>query len=894
MKALIKLLSSLKTTIILLVILAIAASVATFLENDYGSESAKALVYYSWWYIATLALTALNLLLVIFKYKMWRHLPRFIFHVAFIIIGIGAFTTHYFGQEGVMHIREGQVENRVLSTEAYLHITIEKDGKKYYQEFLTNFTPIGGNSFKKVTVFGADELKVDLLEYKISKQGRVAVGILKLKVCNKKLCKDIRLIGKGGAKGFEKSIELNGVNVTLEYGAKVIKLPFKVELIDFILTRYPGSMAPSFYESRVKVIDKTDGFNYKIYMNHTLVHKGYKFFQSSYDRDERGTILSVSRDPGKTITYLGYILLAIGLLLNLFDKKSRFTKLLKFIQKSSAVLLLFSILPLHAYTVDDFNKYLPKFKAKSLKSAKAFGELLVQSPMGRVEPVNSLNSKLIYKIHKSLNYKGLNQDQIILGMMSRPELWRFAKLIKVTSPKLKKILATEERYISYSDAFNGKSGYKLKEYVERANRIMPQKRGTFERELISLDEKLNIINSIFYANYYRIYPLPDDPNSAWYNPLEAMNKFAKPLNDRVATLTHNLIDNTIASNWKMVDKSVEKIAQYQQKYGAKVIPKKQKIDMEILYNNLNIFPKLIGVYIGFGLLLVILGFIAIFSKKRWIEIATLLSLVLLFTLFMLHSFGLGLRWYISSHAPWSDAYESLLYISWSALLAGLLLFRKELLALGSTLIVAGIFLFTAHLSNIDPQITNLVPVLKSYWLTIHVSVITASYGFLGVGAMLGFLVLLLFIIRRYSREKIDNAIYKLSATIEASLILGLSLLTIGNFIGGVWANESWGRYWGWDPKETWAYISIVVYTIVLHLRLIPKLDRPYILALGAYLAFSSIIMTYFGVNFYLSGMHSYASGEPMPIPNWIWWVVLISLTVVILSFRNRDLKRLKL
>ena len=894
MKALTKLLSSLKITLILLSILAISASVATFLENDYGSDSAKALVYYSWWYIAILVLTALNLLLVIFKYKMWRHLPRFIFHIAFIIIGIGAFTTHYFGQEGVIHIREGQAENRVLSTQAYLHIIIEKNGKKYYQEFLTNFTPISGNSFKKVIGFSGDELRVELTDYKISKQGRVAVGILKLKVCNKKLCKELSLIGKGGAKGFEKSVELNGVNVILEYGAEVIKLPFKVELIDFILTRYPGSMAPSFYESRVKVIDVTKSFNYKIYMNHTLEYKGYKFFQSSYDKDERGTILSVSKDPGKLVTYIGYLLLAFGLLLNLFDRKSRFAKLLTYIQKSSAILLLFTILPLHAYTVDDFNNYLPQFKAESLKSAKAFAKLLVQSPMGRIEPVNSLNSKFIYKIHKSLSYKGLNQDQIVLGMMSRPELWRFAKLIKVTSPKLKSVLGVKSKYISYSNAFNGKSGYKLKEYVEKANRIMPQERGTFERELISLDEKLNIINSIFYANYYRIYPLPDDPKFTWYNPLEAMNKFAKPLNEKVASLTHNFIDNTIASNWRGVGNAIEQIAHYQQKYGAKIIPKKQKIEMEILYNNLNIFPKLIGVYIGFGFLLVVLGFIAIFSKRRWIEIVTLLSLVLLFMLFLLHTFGLGLRWYISSHAPWSDAYESLLYISWSAMLAGLLLFRKHLLALGSTLIVAGIFLFTAHLSNIDPQITNLVPVLKSYWLTIHVSVITASYGFLGVGAMLGFLVLLLFIIRKYSTQKIDNAIYKLSATIEASLILGLSLLTIGNFIGGVWANESWGRYWGWDPKETWAYISILVYTIVLHLRLIPKFDKPYILALGAYLAFSSIIMTYFGVNFYLSGMHSYASGEPMPIPHWVWWMSLISLIVILLSFRNRDLKRLKL
>jgi ABC-type transport system involved in cytochrome c biogenesis permease subunit len=207
--------------------------------------------------------------------------------------------------------------------------------------------------------------------------------------------------------------------------------------------------------------------------------------------------------------------------------------------------------------------------------------------------------------------------------------------------------------------------------------------------------------------------------------------------------------------------------------------------------------------------------------------------------------------------------------------------------------MAGIFMFTAHLSGIDPQITNLVPVLKSYWLTIHVSIITGSYGFLGLGAMLGFMSMLLFIFRDPKKPNIDNTINQITAINEAALIIGIAMLVVGNFIGGVWANESWGRYWGWDPKETWAWVSIIVYAFVIHLRLVPKWNTPFILSATSTVAFFSILMTYFGVNFYLSGMHSYATGDPVPIPMWVYISTSTVFIVIALASRKRDLAKLK-
>ncbi len=901
-KVLFSFIFSLKTTLVLLFILGMGAAVATFLENDYGTSTARVLVYYSWWYELVMLLAGINLTGVIYRYKMWRHPPRFVFHLAFVVILIGAAITHFYAQEGIIHIREGYVEDRMLSAEPYLQITVDDGDKRFYQEFAHDFAAIGDNSFIDTMLFGDKKLTARYLKYEYKKNGRSGMGILWIKICYEGKCKEVKLIGQRGAKGFGKTIVLDKLKIKAEYGSKVIKLPFSLKLRDFQLERYPGSMAPSSYASEVTVIDGSQRYDYRIYMNHTLIHKGRTFYQSSYDQDEKGTILSVNDDPGKWPTYLGYLLLAVGLLWNLFDSSSRFGRLIRFIQRSAPVWLVSVLVglasfPLHAAEPKDFEVYISDYAKNSAATAHAFGRLITQSPMGRMEPVDTLNSQLLYKIHGSLAFRGLDQDQVIMGMLSRPELWRFAKLIKIKSPKLKDILGVERdrRYISFAEAFNGRE-YKLKRFVEQANRTNPNRRGTFEREVISLDEKLNIIYMTFYGNHFRIYPLPGDRAKSWYNPLEAMEKFGGSYQKEVESMTHAMIDAIVESKWDEANKAIDRISAYQQKYGADLLPDRNKIDAELFYNKLHLFPRLVGVYMVLGLLFFVLGFVQLLKKERGVFFVWLqrFSTLLLVGLFLVHTAGLVLRWYIAGHAPWSDAYESLLYISWSAMFAGLIFFRKSLLVLAGTIIIAGIFMFTAHLSNINPQITNLVPVLKSYWLTIHVSVITASYGFLGLGAVLGYIVLLLFVIRNpQSRPHIDDAIYRLSAVTEAALIIGLSMLTVGNFIGGVWANESWGRYWGWDPKETWAYVSIVVYTIVLHLRLIPSLDRPFVLAVSSFLAFASILMTYFGVNFYLSGMHSYATGDPVPIPSWVYYLSALAFVTIAAAWRNRGLGRIR-
>ena len=253
-------------------------------------------------------------------------------------------------------------------------------------------------------------------------------------------------------------------------------------------------------------------------------------------------------------------------------------------------------------------------------------------------------------------------------------------------------------------------------------------------------------------------------------------------------------------------------------------------------------------------------------------------------LFIAHTLGLIARWYISGHAPWGDAYESMIYVAWATMGIGLLFIKKSDLTLASTSFVTSMILMIAHWNWMDPSIANLVPVLNSYWLMIHVSVIVGSYGPFALSMILGFVSLLLIVfITRTNKEKIKNQLSELTMINELSVTVGLIMLTIGNFLGGMWANESWGRYWGWDPKETWALISILVYAFVLHMRLIPKLRDKWLFNLMTIIAFASIVMTYFGVNFYLVGLHSYASGDKVITPNFVYWSLFIVFVLAAIS-----------
>ena len=770
--------------------------------------------------------------------------------------------------------------------------------RKLYQSEKTSFVmkEVMNKVVKRVVskkVKGAKNRKEDAIELSVEYKGEERRTVV---------------FGSQGSIGYSKKVRFkDNVEVEVSYGSIVKELPFYLRLEDFKLDRYPGSMSPSAYSSDVKLIDVENkvNFDFKIYMNHILDYKNFRFFQSSYDRDEKGTILSVNKDPGTIPTYIGYLMLAIGMFAALFMPNGRFKKLVKQGRKYAkqrdslvatlmvASFVMFSPGNLQAGEVDDNLKIVNSFDKGH---AEKFGKLIIQDSAGRMKPLNTLNVEIVNKIRGGV-VKGMTADQMVLGMMVRPGVWRDIDLIKIKHKGINELLGVDvnKKYIPFTKFLRSPltfEGYKLEDAIATAIQKDPSDRNKFDKEVIKVDERFNISYMIFTGSVFKLYPKPNDIANKWYDTIGALESFNKEdsLKVRNAAVAYFMgIEKSLETNdWNYANKSIEKISEYQKKYGVDVYPSDTKIEAEIFYNKYNIFEKLMPYYLVMGLILLILSFMKILKPKLRLKMVINMSSLGLVVFFVMHTAGLITRWYISGHAPWSNGYESMIYIAWATVLAGLIFSRQSIITLASTGILAGVILFVAHLNWMDPQVTNLVPVLKSYWLSIHVSMITASYGFLALGALLGFISLILFaIINEGNNKRINLSILELNSINEMSLIIGLVLLSVGNFLGGVWANESWGRYWGWDPKETWALVSILLYAVVIHMRFIKSLYTPFNYALASVLVFSSIIMTYFGVNYYLAGMHSYAKGDPVPVPDFVPWTYFVIFVIAMIGYRNR-------
>lgn len=744
-----------------------------------------------------------------------------------------------------------------------------------------------------------------------SKQsGQGLPDLLRLKVTVGETSEMLEIRGQQGVVPRLANVQLGGYTLAAGYGARKVPVPFSVHLRDFELERYPGSMSPSSYASEVSVLNESGEklYDYRIYMNHILEHEGYRFYQSSYDPDEGGTVLSVNHDYwGTLITYAGYLMLAIGMFLALASPHGRVRKLLGKVDKLQAVpvvacLLLAGLMTgsLHAEEKQPDAAIVAMAQTISgvtPEHAKEFGTLVVQDRGGRMKPIDTLASEVLMKISRAGTMYGMDANRVLLGMMVRPDAWQQMRIIRVNHPEVRELLEMElgQKWAAFSDFFvtDGEKRYKLAEHIEEASRKRPALQNKFDKEVIKVDERLNICYMVFTGSLFRILPKPNDENHQWFAPQEAMEQFPEQERYRVRELMFSYfrgLDKGIdEGDWSEADKGLQAIKEYQTFYGATILPSESELQVELLYNELQIFKRLFPLYLISGLLLLFIAVAHIIKPKFNLNKIARLFIGIMAIGFALHTAGLGLRWYISGHAPWSDGYESMIYIGWATVLAGFLFVRNTPIALAATGILAGVILFSAHLSWMDPQITNIVPVLNSYWLIIHVSMITASYGFLGLGALLGFIVLLLMILKRPNTQpQADKSIMELTYVNEMALLVGLVLLTIGNFLGGVWANESWGRYWGWDPKETWALVTILVYAFVLHMRFIPGLRGVYTFNVASVIALASVMMTYFGVNFYLSGLHSYAKGDPVPIPTFVYVSVIVVALVILAALRGRQ------
>ena len=695
-----------------------------------------------------------------------------------------------------------------------------------------------------------------------------------------------RLVTLYGGKGYAGSDEvfaIDNLNFKLSYGSKYYTTPFRVKLRDFQLDRYAGSMSPSSYAAEVSILDGENEEEHRIFMNNVLQYGGFRLFQSSYDKDEKGTILSVNHDWwGTLVTYIGYFLLILGFVLVFLTKKTRYNSLTQKLKKLSVVILL----PLF------FSKPVFATDVISANHIANFDALVVQDNGGRLKPVHTQTSEYLRKIYGKGKYNNQSATQVIIGMIHDPVSWSKEPIIKVSHQKLRELLNNSDlnsKYIRvcFNDFFGENGHYLLTKDVEQAYEKLPKDRGQFDKDVIKVDERVNICFAVFSGGIFRLFPLPNDSNNTWLS-YTSVIEFSGNDSLFVANIMPmyfgGIKDGLENNNWSTADSIVSYIHKFQGRYGAEVLPEKFKIDLEITTNKLKLFSKLFLYYFILGLLLISFVIIQLFQEKRWVSIFISIFKWLVISGFITHTFGLVARWYISGHAPWSNGYESMIYIAWATILSGLIYNKRSALTLAATAVVSGLLLMVAHLNWLDPEITNLVPVLKSYWLMIHVAIITASYGFLVLGAILGLISLWLIVFTNSDNiMKLKNTLAEITIINEKTLEVGLFMLTVGTFLGGVWANESWGRYWGWDPKETWALVSILIYVFILHMRFIPALRSKFTFNMVSMFAIWTIIMTYFGVNYYLSGLHSYAAGDPMPIPTFVYYLFAFMVLSAILG-----------
>lgn len=1025
MKILSKIFFSMETMGFLILIFASSIGVATFIENDFGTQASKAVVYNAWWFNILMLWLSANLIANIFRYKLYRRqkFPIFLFHISFLIILLGSAITRYISFEGMMHIREGEQSSSITSDNTYVQVWMNDGSEKVYDEdkvmpsvltpkaysgtirigekklrfetskyvpnareivvetessgfpFIVLVAASGMGrqnyyfkyessknlgkyrvNFSETEITGAINIKVDEGVLKINSPDTIITmsmmggdndtilpgswfdftqrKLYQLKDLNLVLTNfykngsidyasyeengmslmDVMLIEVSsgnekqtialrGGKGFEGRVEkfnIDGVDVTMTFGSKRIELPFHIELIDFELERYPGSNSPSSYASEVVLVD--DRINLReqrrIYMNNVLNYEGYRFFQSSYDKDELGTILSVNHDYwGTLFTYIGYFLMTLGMFLTPFSRHSRFAILGRLLRKSanksrnvSALLIIlglvsgFQVMGQHNHG----NISTDQIPEVNKEQAESFGGLMVQSHDGRLKPVNTLASEILRKISRKSKLHGMNSDQVFLGMLSSPLVWQGVPMIKVSHKEVQELIGIDGKYASYLDFIDRNQGtYKMNQHVSAAYNKKPAQRNMFDKEVIKADERLNICYMVFTGEILKVLPDPVDPYKKWYSPASKINGLPSEDSMFLSTVIPTYLQAVGSGDLVTANELLNGISDFQKAYGGKIIPSDRKINMELSYNRMMIFNNLSRYYGLIGFIMLIFVFVEVFRKSKIVRYIVKGLTILVIIGFVLQTMGLIMRWYISGHAPWSNGYESLIYIGWVTMLAGLIFSRRSNMTLAATTVLTSIILMVAHLSWMDPEITNLVPVLKSYWLTIHVSIITASYGFLALGMLLGFISLVLMIFKSKKNHKhIEQKIKDLTIINERTLMIGLYMLTIGTFLGGVWANESWGRYWGWDPKETWALVSVLVYSFILHMQYIPGLRNSFSFNFASLIGYGAILMTYFGVNYYLSGLHSYAAGDPVPVPTFVYYTVAVITLLSIVAYMN--------
>ncbi len=605
-------------------------------------------------------------------------------------------------------------------------------------------------------------------------------------------------------------------------------LPFSMQLSGFEVSTHNGTQMASDYTSRVTVAGNT----YIVSMNRVPTIQGVRLYQASYDSDGKGSVLLVRCDRwGQPITYAGYALLLVSMLVMLFSPQSGMRQAMQKLRRLSAVLFLgLAFTPLFAQNAEN-----PRTLPRPI--AEEFGKLYVAYG-GRICPVQTLAQDFCRKLCGHASWHGYSAEQVMAGWIFWPDDWNTAPIIEVKSRALRQRFDLE-RHAAFNDFFL--DGYRLGPLLSGNDALA--------RAAQETDDRIMLIYSLRRGELFKLFPIKDGHNTIWIAPIDPngpLKQLAATDRAYVQNIFPRLFQDALAQNYTDVQKGLRTIAAYQQANGGKTLPSESVTEAERLYNAFDLPTWLYRASLTVGLILLLVS-LREKGVPRWLRLTAVgLGIAGFFSL----TIYIGLRTYVSGRLPLGNGFETMLAIAWLVGVVGMVLWRKGRqlpMIYSMPFLAAGFFLLVASLSQASAQISQLMPVLNSPLLSAHVSIIMLAYALLSFT----FLISLSALVRPQTAER---------ARWQSLVILypAVALLAVGIFLGAVWANVSWGRYWGWDPKEVWALITLMVYVLPLHTQSLPKLARPRTYHIYMALAFATVLMTYFGVNYYLTGLHSYA------------------------------------
>lgn len=722
---------------VIYVALLVEMAAATILENSRGTEFVHTAIYGSWWFILLWAmLVALGVAYII--NRRVRRASTLALHLAFVIILIGALTTHISSRQGMINLRIGQATD----------------------------------------------------EYVVS----------------------------DGNHGMTKE-----------------RLPFKLRLNRFATKYHEGTDAAQDYQSEFTVIDGDKRIEAAVSMNHIFSYRSVRFYQASYDIDGRGSTLTINSDPwGIPITYTGYALLFVSLIWMLLDPRGSYRQLLRspLLRKGALALALM----VGTSATATAQSTLPKAEAEQ------FGRLCMLYN-GRICPVQTFALDFCKKIYGARSYKGLTAEQVLTGWIFYGNEWSREPFIKVKGRQLRKQTGLYE-YSSLAELINA-TGYQLAPLVED---YYNGRRNKLAEQAAAVDDKVMLIMLLREGRSLKMLPYTDKRGqTTWYAPTDSLPEQMEEQHRMYIKHVFPLINEDIQhDNIERAGEYLKKMEVYQRQSAGRSLPTKAQYRAERIYNAVPMATVLFIVDLT-------LGFVALFyfihrlTRRRSLRLFDVGLPVLLVASFLALTFTLALRWIISGNIPMGNGYETMLTVAWIVQLIAIVLMRRLRIVLTFGFLLAGFFLLVSHINQMDPAIGQMMPVLNSPLLSLHVGIIMTSYALLSLTFICGVMGLLM-----------GSHAEELQALSQVFLYPAIATLGIGIFLGAIWANVSWGNYWSWDPKETWALITLMIYAVALHQQSLGWLRRPRAYHIYMVLAFLSIIMTYFGVNYFLSGMHSYA------------------------------------